>query len=73
MDEKTMVNDVLSMMNSSLAGYANIIAQESVGGWALVTSMPVTVATTKKRFKGTDMPYNVLVFERERYEEDKPQ
>ena len=27
MDEKTMVNDVLSMINSSLAGYANIIAQ----------------------------------------------
>ena len=27
MDEKTMVNDALSMVNSSLAGYANIIAQ----------------------------------------------
>ena len=27
MDEKTMVNDALSMINSSLAGYANIIAQ----------------------------------------------
>lgn len=27
MDDKTMVNDVLSMINSSLAGYANIIAQ----------------------------------------------
>ena len=27
MDEKTMVNDTLSMLNSSLAGYANIIAQ----------------------------------------------
>lgn len=27
MDEKTMVNDTLSMINSSLTGYANIIAQ----------------------------------------------
>jgi len=27
MDEKTMVNDALSMINSSLTGYANIIAQ----------------------------------------------
>ena len=27
MDEKTMVNDVLSMINSSLTGYAGIIAQ----------------------------------------------
>ncbi|MBP3284604.1 MAG: spore coat protein [Clostridia bacterium] len=27
MDEKTMVNDTLSMINSSLTGYANMIAQ----------------------------------------------
>ncbi len=27
MDEKTMVNDALSMLNSSLTGYANVIAQ----------------------------------------------
>jgi len=27
MDEKTMVNDALSMINSSLTGYANIISQ----------------------------------------------
>jgi len=27
MDEKTMVNDALSMINSSLTGYASIIAQ----------------------------------------------
>ena len=27
MDEKTMVNDTLSMINSSLTGYATIIAQ----------------------------------------------
>lgn len=27
MDEKTMVNDALSMINSSLSGYAGIIAQ----------------------------------------------
>ena len=27
MDEKTMVNDVLSMLNSSIAGYGGIIAQ----------------------------------------------
>ena len=27
MDEKTMVNDALSMLKSSLTGYANIISQ----------------------------------------------
>lgn len=27
MQEKVMVNDILSMMNSSLTGYANVIAQ----------------------------------------------
>lgn len=27
MDEKTMINDTLSMINSSLTGYATIIAQ----------------------------------------------
>ncbi len=27
MQEKDMVNDILSMINSSLSGYANIIAQ----------------------------------------------
>lgn len=29
MQEKDMVNDVLSQMNSSLTGYANVIAQAS--------------------------------------------
>lgn len=29
MQEKDMVNDVLSMINSSLTGYANVIAQSS--------------------------------------------
>ena len=53
--------------------YANIIAQESIGGWYLVSTMPVTVATTKKRFKGSEMPYNVLVFARDRVEEVLPQ
>ncbi len=27
MQEKVMVNDILSMLNSSLTGYANVIAQ----------------------------------------------
>ena len=50
--------------------YANVIAQETVGGWYLVSSMPVTVATSKKRFKGTDLPYNVLVFARDKAEDE---
>jgi hypothetical protein len=50
--------------------YANVIAQESVGGWYLVSTMPVTVATSKKRFKGTDLPYNVLVFARDKAEDE---
>ena len=53
--------------------YANVIAQETVGGWYLVSSMPVTVATSKKRFKGTDLPYNVLVFARDKAEDENPQ
>ncbi|NMB36096.1 MAG: spore coat protein [Firmicutes bacterium] len=32
MQEKDMVNDVLSMINSSLTGYANVIAQCSDQG-----------------------------------------
>ena len=50
--------------------YANIIAQETIGGWYLVSTMPVTVASTKKRDGGTDLPYNVLVFARDTIEED---
>ena len=60
-------------VQKEMAIYANIIAQESVGGWELVSSMPVTVATTKKRFRGTNMPYNVLVFVRDRFEGELPQ
>ncbi|MBR2385033.1 MAG: hypothetical protein IKA99_05470 [Clostridia bacterium] len=51
--------------------YANVIAQETVGGWYLVSSMPVTVASSKKRFRGTELPYNVLVFARDKAEEEK--
>ena len=50
--------------------YANVIAQETVGGWYLVATMPVTVATTKKRFKGSEVPYNVLIFARDKAEEE---
>ena len=53
--------------------YANVIAQESIGGWYLVSTMPVTVATTKKRFRGIEMPYNVLVFARDRIDEKTSQ
>ena len=53
--------------------YANIIAQETIGGWYLVSSMPVTVATTKRRFKGSELPYNVLVFARDKADEEIPQ
>ena len=50
--------------------YANVIAQESVGGWYLVSSMPVVVASSKRRFRGKELPYNVLVFAREKIEEE---
>lgn len=50
--------------------FANVIAQETVGGWHLVSSMPVVVASSKRRFRGTELPYNVLVFAREKIEEE---
>ena len=48
-----------------IAEFANIIAQECIGGWELVGVMPITVSTSKKRFKGANTPYNALVFKRD--------
>ena len=52
-------------VNVQIGSLASVIAQEIVGGWELVAAMPIVVATTKKRFKGRELPYNALVFARE--------
>ena len=52
-------------VNTQIGSLASVIAQEIVGGWELVTAMPIVVATTKDRFKGRELPYNALVFARE--------
>ncbi|MBQ4099363.1 MAG: hypothetical protein IJC87_04495 [Clostridia bacterium] len=54
-----------AVVNTQIGALAGVIAQELVGGWELVTAMPIVVATTKKRFKGKELPYNALVFARE--------
>jgi hypothetical protein len=48
----------------------SVIAQESIGGWELITAMPIKVADTKKRFKGVETLYNALVFAREIVEDE---
>ena len=60
-------------VQKEMAVYANVIAQETIGGWYLVSTMPVTVLTSKRRFKGSEVPYNVLVFARDKKDEDTPQ
>ena len=57
------------VIQKEMAVYANVIAQEAIAGWELVSSMPVVVATSKRKFKGKELPYNVLVFAREIDEE----
>lgn len=51
--------------------FAEIIAQESLGGWELVTVMPVSVVTKKGRTDAAEEPYNALVFTRNVEEEKK--
>ena len=55
-----------------IASLYSVIAQESIGGWELLTAMPIVVSTTKKRFRGVETPYNALVFQREIIEEETP-
>ncbi|HBF86139.1 MAG TPA: hypothetical protein DDW54_00510 [Clostridiales bacterium] len=44
-----------------IGSMANVIVQESVGGWELVTAMPVNVSRQKGK-KYIEEPYNALVF-----------
>ena len=55
-----------SEVQNEMSVYANVIAQETVGGWELVSSSPVVVATSKRRLKGKEIPYIVFVFAREK-------
>lgn len=53
-----------------IGGFSNIIIQESVGGWELVTSMPVAVTKNGGKKGYVDEPYNALVFAKEVIKEE---
>ena len=52
----------------SLQSFADIVAQESLGGWELVASLPVVAVTKIKRLSSVEEPYNVLIFAKEEKE-----
>ena len=58
-------------VQKEMSVFANIIAQELVGGWTLISTMPVSVASSKKRLKGSITPYNVFVFSRDKAEDEE--
>lgn len=49
----------------SLQSFSDIVCQESLGGWELVTAIPVVAVTKIKRLSSLDEPYNVLIFAKE--------
>ena len=51
--------------SKQIIALGDIIAHESIGGWQLLAAMPIVVASSKRRFKGTETPYNALVFARD--------
>ena len=57
--------------SKQISALASIVNQEAIGGWELISAMPVIVSSTKRRFRGTDTPYNALVFAREVVKEEK--
>ena len=48
-----------------ISEFADVISQECLGGWELIGTMPITVSSSKRRFKGSNTPYNALIFTRE--------
>lgn len=66
-----VVANTIEDAGKQISSLSSVIAQESVAGWELVSTMPIVVSTNKKRSKGVDMPYNALVFAREVIVEEK--
>ena len=52
-------------LSGAYASFAQIVEQESLGGWELVTAIPVVAVTKIKRLSSLDEPYNVLIFAKE--------
>ena len=52
-------------VNNALKGFEDVVAQETLGGWELVTAMPVAAVTKIKRRRSVEEPYNILIFSRE--------
>ena len=57
-------------VSKEFSKFAGIIEQEVYDGWQLVSTMPITVDTSKRMRKSRAMSYNALIFEREVLEKD---
>ncbi len=61
-----------TLVEKSIANFSNLIMQESVNGWTLVSSMPIEVL--KRSSAKSGVSYNALVFVREEHKEhSKPE
>ena len=60
---RVVVKDA-SEASEKIGALSNVIIQESVGGWELVTAMPVNVSRLKGK-KYVEEPYNALIFAKE--------
>ena len=52
-------------LSKALQTFSDIVSQESLGGWELVSSIPVVTVTKLKRLSSVEEPYNVLIFAKE--------
>lgn len=56
--------------SKQISALASVIAQESIGGWQLLATMPVIVSNSKKSVGSKEHPYNALIFAREVLSDD---
>ena len=58
------------VLTNTFTDINNIITMESLGGWELVSSMPVTVVEKKNAKNTFEEVYNLLVFAKDKVEEE---
>ena len=56
--------------SKQISALANVIVQESIGGWELLATMPIVVSSSKKAIGSKEYPYNALIFAREVISDD---
>lgn len=56
-------------LDASFIAINDVITQETMGGWELVSVMPITVALKKNRKRTYDEPYNALIFSKDAAEQ----